>query len=79
MMDINGGDADADDDSPLDPRPTRRDAMHAVITIQKFVESMEDPFARQIETVLASFGRKTRLEETNALKNTEITDYFTRS
>ncbi|PBK85242.1 hypothetical protein ARMGADRAFT_1087697 [Armillaria gallica] len=45
MMDINGGDADADDDSLLDPCPTCCDAMHTVITIQKFVESMEDQFA----------------------------------
>ncbi|KAK0472397.1 hypothetical protein IW261DRAFT_1424439 [Armillaria novae-zelandiae] len=73
-MVMNGG--DADDDLPLEPRPTRRDAMCAVATLQKFVGSMEDSFARQLETMLASFGRKTRLEETNALKSSKITDYF---
>ncbi len=76
-IDENGGDVDADDDSLSEPRPKRCEALRAVRTLQKYVETMDDPFARNLERILASFGRKTRLEETNSLQNSQITSYFT--
>ncbi|KAK0184651.1 hypothetical protein F5146DRAFT_938462 [Armillaria mellea] len=72
-------DADADVNECIDVPPSHKEALDAVSTLQKYVHSMDDPFVRQLEGVLASFGRKTRLEETHSLKDTEITMYFTTS
>ncbi|KAF5350390.1 hypothetical protein D9758_012458 [Tetrapyrgos nigripes] len=75
---INGGDDDVDDDAPLQPRPSRREALQAVSVIQQFVRDMEDPYARKMEAILASFGRQTHLEETRNMVDTNITDFFPR-
>ncbi|KAK0189665.1 hypothetical protein F5146DRAFT_1139074 [Armillaria mellea] len=53
------------------------EALKAVSTLQQYVGSMDDPFFRQLEGILAPFGRKTHLEEAHSLKDTEITMYFT--
>ncbi|KAF5340804.1 hypothetical protein D9758_017656 [Tetrapyrgos nigripes] len=73
---INGGDDDVDDDAPVQPRPSRREALQAVSAIREFVRSMEDPYARKMEAILTSFGRQTRLEETQNMVDTQITDFF---
>lgn len=73
-----GDDDDADDDATIIPHPSCLEALHAVATIQRFLAPMGDPFARELETILASFGCQTHLEETESLKDTSITDYFTR-
>lgn len=76
-MEINGGD-DADDatDTPLTPRPTRRDILAAVSTIRRFAEDMNDPIARKMEGILGSFNRQLRFDRANSMKNTVLTDFF---
>ncbi|THU78816.1 hypothetical protein K435DRAFT_699370 [Dendrothele bispora CBS 962.96] len=75
---INGGDDDVVDDAPLEARPTRRDALQAASTMQKYFQDIDDPFARKLESILASFGRQTRLDEMQSATLTLITDFFTR-
>ncbi len=76
-VDENGGDVDVDVDSLLEPCPKRREALRAVRSLQQYVETMDDPFFRNLKSILAAFGRKTRLEEANSLQNSQITSYFT--
>ncbi|SJL05224.1 uncharacterized protein ARMOST_08590 [Armillaria ostoyae] len=68
---------DADADVCIDPLPSRKEALKAVSTLQKYIGSLDVPYLHQLEGILASFGRQTRLEEAHSLKDTEITMYFT--
>ena len=78
---INGGDYPADlADEVIEVRPNCREALAASLTLQKFVANMDDPFARRLlEALLANFGHQTLFEESNALRPSQITDYFTYS
>jgi hypothetical protein len=73
---INGGDDDHGDISDV-PKITRREALEAVLKLRSYLADVEGPFARQLEVGLAKFGRETRMEETNSLIPTAITDFFT--
>jgi hypothetical protein len=76
MMEVNGG-YDVDDDV-VDEKPTRKEALAAAFTLRSYVADINEPFARKLEGILASFGRQTRLEEAQSLETTYITDYFSR-
>jgi len=76
MMEVNGG-CDVDDEV-VDKKPTRKEALTAAFTLKSYVADINEPFARKLEGILASFGRQTRLEEAQSLETTYITDYFTR-
>src|ERR1700723_2194859 len=44
---VNGGD-DANEDMPIEPRPTRRDVLlKAVPTIGRYIDDLNDPIARK--------------------------------
>ena len=77
---INGGDDDGDIDldTPAEARPNQRDVLKAVSTIGRYIDDMNDPFARKMEELLGSFNRQLRLEETRSMKNTVLTDFFQR-
>ncbi|KAH9066818.1 hypothetical protein EDB87DRAFT_1553257 [Lactarius vividus] len=76
-LDINGGD-DIDDDTPLEPRPTQADILKAVSLISKYTNNINSPLARSVEAILGSFNRFLRLNETQNMKETVITDYFSK-
>ena len=73
---INGGDDDIEDDTPLKPCPTYCEMFQAVSVVNGYVEHVDDPITRKREAILASFGRQMRLEKSQALTTTCITDYF---
>jgi hypothetical protein len=73
---INGGD-DGHNDLLPEPKPTRKEALQAVSTLQKYLADVDSSFARKPELGLATFGRETQLERSKALISTSITDYFT--
>ena len=66
---------DSDDEEKV--LPTRKEALNAMATLQQYVSGLDGNLARQMEQVLADFGRQTRLEELRNLKDTALTDYFT--
>jgi hypothetical protein len=72
---INGGD-DVDDDTPLEPRPTHREVFQAASIINRYTEHLDDPLARKLEAILGSFGRQMRLEKSQSMTSTCLTDYF---
>ncbi|GLB43834.1 putative CENP-B ARS binding protein-like protein [Lyophyllum shimeji] len=75
MMEVNGGD-DVDKDT-VEVKPTRKEALTAAFTLQKYVADINEPFARKLEGILASFGRQIWLEEVCRMETTY--DYFTRN
>jgi hypothetical protein len=77
MMEANGG--DDVDDTVVDEKPTRKDALKAAFTLRNYVADINESFARKLEGNLISFGRQTRLEAARAMQPTYITDYFTRT
>jgi hypothetical protein len=60
---------DEENDTPLEPCPTAS-------VISRYAGHVDDPVARKLEAILASFGRQMRLERSQALTTTHITDYF---
>jgi hypothetical protein len=75
---INGGDNDVDDDAPVEPCPTRREVLQAAAVINKYIDGVDDPSARKLEGILASFKRQMRLEMSSSMNSTHLTDYFHR-
>ena len=75
-INVIGGD-DVDDE-PVEPRPTQCDILKAASTIGKYTNELNDPLARKIEALLGSFNRQLCLEETTAMKDGVLTDYFQR-
>lgn len=75
--DEGADDENPDDDEPeLRPRPSRKDALQAVDLLQQYISPMDADYARKMETILASFGRQTRLEREQDMQPTIITDFF---
>ncbi|KAK7013891.1 hypothetical protein R3P38DRAFT_2788151 [Favolaschia claudopus] len=76
-MEINSG----DDDPPaltVVAKPTRTEALKAVVLLLKYLEETEGSFARHLEEELATFGRETQLECTKDMVSSSIANYFTR-
>ena len=67
---------DEENDTPLEPCPTYREVFQAASVISRYAGHVDDPVARTLEAILASFGRQMRLERSQALTTTHITDYF---
>ncbi|KAJ7249635.1 hypothetical protein C8J57DRAFT_1079546 [Mycena rebaudengoi] len=76
LLEVAGG--DDNDIAEVIPRPTRRQALEAVPTIHGYISDRGDDFARQMEVILADFGRQTRLDDAKAMRETQMTDYFSR-
>jgi hypothetical protein len=66
------------DEAPAENRPTRKEALQAMLVIQDYIRDIDDPFARKIESALSSLGHQTRLEQLQSMSATRITDYFHR-
>jgi hypothetical protein len=56
--------------------PTQKEALQAALILEKYVQHINDPFARNLEGMLGLFGRQTRLTEFQNMRPTLVTDYF---
>ena len=72
----NGGDNDVEDDTPAEPCPTYHEVFQAASVINRYAAHVDSPLACKLEEVLASLGRQMRLERSQKLTTTQITDYF---
>lgn len=63
-------------DEVTEVKPSRREALAAASTLSKYVADLDEPFARKLEVILASFGRQTRLAAVNSLRPTTLTEFF---
>ena len=77
-LEINGGD-DVDDDGPIKPRPARSDILQATSMITDYLTTENDPLAREIENILGTFSRRLRVDATKSMKNTVLTDFYTKT
>src|ERR1700678_3578022 len=77
-IDINGGD-NVDDDSPVEPPPTRREVLKALSTIGKCLEDLNHPIACELDTLLGTFNRQLRLKEIQNMRPTLVTGFFQKS
>jgi hypothetical protein len=76
-IDINGGD-NVDDDSPMEPCPTRHEVLKALSTIGKCIEDLNDPIARKLDILLRTFNQQLHLKETQSMRSL-VTDFFQKS
>ena len=44
------------DDDAVDQKPTRKEALTAAFALRSYVADINEPFARKLEGILASFG-----------------------
>jgi DDE superfamily endonuclease len=73
---IAGGD---DNDDTAETCPTRQEVLQAVWVINRYIDSLNDPVSRKLDTTLASFRRQMRLEASHSMVPTCLTDYFDRN
>ncbi|KAI0247237.1 hypothetical protein BJV78DRAFT_1285679 [Lactifluus subvellereus] len=73
---INGGDDDVEDNTLLGPNPTYHEVFQALSVINRHVECHGDPLSRKVDAILASFRCQMRLERSQSLVPTRVTDYF---
>jgi DDE superfamily endonuclease len=66
------------EDVIIEVGPTRCEALKAAMVVNRYIETIDDPFARKLEAVLASFGRQLQLEAANSTTPTYLTDHFGR-
>jgi hypothetical protein len=57
---------------------TRKEALQGAMAILNYLGTWDDPFARQVEAIMGSFGRKTRTLEMQGMRDDKITNYFSR-
>ncbi|KAG6882910.1 hypothetical protein C0993_008690 [Termitomyces sp. T159_Od127] len=58
------------------PKPAHHEALKAASTLQAYVADMNEPFACEMEVILAKFGHQTRLDKFKSYQPTAITDYL---
>ncbi|KAH9050854.1 hypothetical protein EDB83DRAFT_2316979 [Lactarius deliciosus] len=61
---------------PMDPIPTRAEALRAAKTLSRYTRDKNDPFLQQLDSTLVTFGRRTRALEMKNMRATRITSYF---
>ena len=72
----DGGD-DFDVDSLDVVKPTCQEVITAAFILQNYVADLDNPFAWNLEVMLANFNHQTWLDEVQSLQPMIITDYFT--
>ncbi|KAF8232920.1 hypothetical protein L208DRAFT_1269463 [Tricholoma matsutake] len=77
-IEINGGDNVNKDDIPIEPCPTQCNILKAALTINRYLNDLNNPIAHKLEVLLGLFNRQLRLEESQSTKETVITDFFQR-
>ena len=74
-IDENGGD-DLNSDGPVQTCPTSCEVLQAAAVINRYIDELDDPIARELEMTLGSFNRQLCLQQAKSMKSTTLTDYF---
>ena len=72
----NNGDNDINNNALIEPPLSRHEALQVKITIEKYIETIDEPYTCKLESILANFASSTRLTETQKMKVSLLTDYF---
>ena len=71
------GDKDIKDaNNAVDIQSMQKEALSTVLTIQKYIQDINDPFACQLKGILGSFSCQTCLLKTQLMVPTLLTDFF---
>jgi hypothetical protein len=62
-IDKNGSDDVAFDDGPTEARPTIREVQQAAVVLSRYIDKLNDPIARKLETILGSFNHQLHLDQ----------------
>ncbi|KAF9226434.1 DDE-domain-containing protein [Gyrodon lividus] len=69
---------DIDNSEPQAPGLTRRKALQVMLMLKKYIRTINNPFSRKFKVMLGSFGQQTRVAKMQDMKDTKLTDYFSR-
>ena len=64
---------DMDSDLLVELGPARNEALQAVLILKRYVQDLDDPFARKLEMMLGSFGQRTRIAGMRSMKDSKLT------
>ena len=67
---------DTKDHEDVVPHPTHHEALAAALTLQRYVQDIDTPYAWDFESSLVSFGHQTWLDGLKTMQDTKISDYF---
>ncbi|KAH9003613.1 hypothetical protein EDB86DRAFT_2798786 [Lactarius hatsudake] len=70
------GQDDIDEDTLVDPIPTRAEALQMALGLSRYTMDKDDDLLRKMDSVLVSFRRQARRLEMSSLKESKITSYF---
>ncbi|KAI6027857.1 hypothetical protein BKA83DRAFT_4014779, partial [Pisolithus microcarpus] len=70
------GTSNNDDEEPVKPAPTCKEALQAALLLRKYTKGLDDPCARKVESVLSTFGQMTCMKESRSMRESKITSYF---
>ncbi|EIW82986.1 DDE-domain-containing protein [Coniophora puteana RWD-64-598 SS2] len=68
-----------DEDGPIELPPTCKEVLEATAVIGRCLDNMDSMLAQKLEVMLASLTRQMRVEASQQLETSKITDFFTRS
>ncbi|KAN0078168.1 hypothetical protein V8E55_010225 [Tylopilus felleus] len=77
-MDADGS-SDEEDDEPVKPRPTRKEALRAALLLQSYLaQYLDNPYAYELWSMLGEFEQQTRFIDSDVkrMKDTKLTSYF---
>ena len=60
-----------------EPTPSRQEVVQAALTINRYLNLEDAPFARKLEALIDTFKCDLQLQDSKSLVLTQITDYFT--
>ncbi|KAH9033270.1 hypothetical protein EDB85DRAFT_1864609 [Lactarius pseudohatsudake] len=70
------GQDDIDEDTPVDPIPTRAEALQMALGLSHYTMDKDDDLLRKMDLVLVSFRQQAHRLEMSRLKESKITSYF---
>ena len=75
--DIDGDDMDLDNsDTPIEPCPSQRDALKAVLTLSRYFDEQNNPTAHKFEAIVGSLNRQLHHDSTRSMRATVLTEFF---
>ena len=74
----SAGNSDLDEvgGDEVGPGPMRDEALRAALVLGEYIRQFDDPFVRQLGSMLGSVRKRTRVLETQTMKDMKLTSYF---
>ena len=72
----NNGDNNIDDDALIEPPLSHHEALWARITIEKYIETIDEPYTHKLDSILADSACSSQLTETQKMTVSLLADYF---